>query len=69
MRTIRLAELPISGMHVQRITERLGRERAGQRDKQVEQFKEGRLAPAYAQPPAVAVTHAEYSRDKWKVRL
>ena len=41
----RLSELDISGKHVQRITERLGRERAGERDRQVEQFKVGQRPP------------------------
>jgi len=62
---VRLAELPISGMHVQRITERLGRERAAERDRQVEQFKAGQLPPTHAQPPAVAVVHL----DAGKVQL
>lgn len=62
---VRLAELSISGMHVQRITERLGRERAAERDRQVEQFKAGQLSPAHAHPPAVAVAHV----DAGKVQL
>jgi hypothetical protein len=61
----RLAELDISGKHVQRISERLGQERAGARDGQVEQFKTGQLSPAYAQAPAVAVVHV----DAGKVQL
>jgi hypothetical protein len=61
----RLAELDISDKHVQRITERLGRERGQERDGQVEQFKAGPLPPAYAQPPAVAVVHV----DAGKVQL
>ncbi len=50
----RLAELPISAKHVQRITERLGQERTAQRDRQVERMKAGQLAPQHAQPPRVA---------------
>ena len=61
----RLAELDISDKHVQRITERLGQERAQERDGQVEQFKAGQLLPTYAQPPAVAVVHV----DAGKVQL
>jgi hypothetical protein len=55
----RLAELPISDKHVERITERLGRERADQRDAQVEQMKAGKLLPAHAQPPRVAAIHLD----------
>jgi hypothetical protein len=61
----RLAELPISDRHVERITERLGRERAAQRDSQVEQMKAGKLTPAHAQPPQVAAIHL----DAGKVQL
>lgn len=55
----RLAELPISAKHVQRIAERLGRERAAQRDRDVERMKAGKLAPAHAQPPRVAAIHLD----------
>lgn len=51
----RLAELPISDRHVERITERLGRERADQRDARVEQMKAGTLSPARAEPPWVVM--------------
>jgi len=61
----RLAELPISAKHVQRVTERLGRERAGRRDRDVERMKAGQLAPAYAQPPRVAAVHL----DAGKIQL
>jgi hypothetical protein len=55
----RLAELAISDRHVERITERLGRERADARDAQVEQMKAGKLAPVHAQPPRVAAIHLD----------
>ena len=55
----RLAEMSISAMHVQRITERLGRERAQERDRQVEQFQAGECQPAYGQAPAVAAVHVD----------
>jgi hypothetical protein len=61
----RLAELPISAKHVQRISERLGRERAAWRDDQVERLKAGHLEPMYRQPPAVAAIHL----DAGKIRL
>jgi hypothetical protein len=61
----RLAELPISAKHVQRITERLGRERAQQRDQEVERMKAGQLEPVYRHPPKVAAIHL----DAGKIRL
>jgi hypothetical protein len=61
----RLAELPISAKHVQRITERLGRERAEERDREVERLKGRKLTPAHVHPPAVAAIHL----DAGKVQL
>ena len=61
----RLAELPISSKHVQRVSERLGRERGQQRDGQVEKMKGGQLTPGHAQPPQVAAIHL----DAGKVQL
>ena len=61
----RLAELSISAKHVQRIAERLGQERAAQRDRDVEQMKAGKLAPVHAQPPRVAAIHL----DAGKIQL
>jgi hypothetical protein len=55
----RLAELSISDRHVERITERLGQERADERDAQVKRMKAGKLAPAHAQPPRVAAIHLD----------
>lgn len=55
----RVGELIISDKHVERITERLGRQRADQRDAQVEQMKAGKLSPAHAQPPQVAAIHLD----------
>lgn len=61
----RLAELSISAKHVQRIAERLGHERAAQRDHDIEQMKAGKLVPVHAQPPRVAAIHL----DAGKVQL
>lgn len=61
----RVGEVSISAKHVQRITERLGRERAGQRDEEVERMKAGQLQPVYRQPPQVAAIHL----DAGKIRL
>jgi hypothetical protein len=55
----RLAEFSISAKHVQRITERLGRERVGERDRDVERMKAGRLTPTHAQPPRVVAVHLD----------
>jgi len=55
----RLAEFSISAKHVQRITERLGRERVGERDRDVQRMKAGRLTPTHAQPPRVAAVHLD----------
>lgn len=54
-----LAELSISDRHVERITERLGRERAAQRDADVTAFKAGRLQPRYRESPQVAAIHLD----------
>jgi hypothetical protein len=61
----RLAEFSISAKHVQRVTERLGRERSWERDLSVEAMKAGTLQPRYAEPPQVAVVHL----DAGKVQL
>lgn len=54
-----LAEFPVSAKHVQRITERLGRERAEARGREAERMKAGRLTPTHAQPPRVAAVHLD----------
>lgn len=53
----RLAELPISAKHVQRISERLGHERAAQRNQDVQRMKAGDLQRRYLEPPKVAAMH------------
>lgn len=60
----RLAGLEISDQHVLRITERLGGERGQAHQRQVEQFKSGQLAPAYPNPPAVAVIHVDAGKTQ-----
>lgn len=54
----RLAEFSISDKHVERLTERLGKERADSRDKAVAAMKGRTLRSSYKQPPAVAVISA-----------
>jgi len=61
----RLAGLAISDKHVQRISERIGGERTGQRDQDVERMQAGTLEPAYSQAPQVAAVHL----DAGKLRL
>ncbi len=51
----RLAECSISARHVERLTERLGQERAALRDVASAAMQVGKLRSAYKQPPAVAV--------------
>lgn len=51
-----LAEVSISATHVQRLSERVGREWARARDREVQAFREDKLMCAYAAaPPAAAV--------------
>lgn len=57
--------LALAGEAFQRITERLGRERARQRDDDVAQMQAGHLQPVYHQPPQVAAIHL----DAGKIRL
>jgi len=64
----RLAELPISDRHVERITERLGRERADQRDARVERMKAGTLSPARAEPPRVAAIHLDAGKIQMRAQ-
>jgi hypothetical protein len=61
----RLGELAINAKHVQRISERIGFERAQQRQQQVRQMQARVLPPAYREPPQVAAIHL----DAGKIRL
>ena len=51
----RLAECSISARHVERLTERLGKERAAERDRAAAAMQARKLHSAYKQAPAVAV--------------
>ena len=62
----RLAELPISAKHVERITERLGRERAAERDEQVARMKAGTLSPSHRQPPQVVAIHLDAGKAQMR---
>lgn len=61
-----LAELDISGKHVQRITERLGAERQRERDREVEAFRRRELRPAHAQPPRVVAIHVDAGKAQMR---
>src|SRR3972149_2346155 len=61
-----LAEFSISAKHVQRITERLGAERAAQRDAEVAAFQAGRLRPTYPEPPSVVAIHLDAGKIQFR---
>lgn len=54
-----LAEVSISPKHIQRITERLGRERQEQRDATVEIFRQRSAQPKYQDAPTVVAIHMD----------
>jgi hypothetical protein len=62
----RLAEISISGKHVERLTERLGTERAAGRDKAVAAMQARTLRSAYKQPPAVAVISIDAGKAQFR---
>ena len=61
-----LAEISISGRHVERLTERLGEERAGLRNKDVAAMKAGKLRSSYQQAPAVAVAMVDAGKAQFR---
>lgn len=62
----RLAEVSISDKHVERLTERLGRERAAERDKAVAAMKARTLRAVYKQPPSVAVISIDAGKAQFR---
>ena len=62
----RLAEFPISAKHVQRLTERLGKERAAERDKAADAMKACKLRAAYKRAPAVAVIMVDAGKAQFR---
>jgi hypothetical protein len=62
----RLAEFSISGKHVQRLTERLGKERAAERDKSAAAMQARTLRSAYKQAPAVAVISVDAGKAQFR---
>jgi len=61
-----LAEFSIRAKQVQPITERLGAERAAQRDAEVVAFRAGSLAPTHAEPPSVVATHLDAGKIQFR---
>jgi hypothetical protein len=57
-----LAAIEISPKHVERLTERLGREWAAKRDRDVELFKQDKLPRQYASAPAAAAVMLDGGR-------
>lgn len=62
----RLAEFSISAKHVQRLTERLGKERAAERDKAAAAMKDRKLRSAYKQAPAIAVISVDAGKAQFR---
>lgn len=54
-----LARLSISAKHVQRLTERVGKEREHERDEEVARFRAGKLEPRCGEPPRVVAVHVD----------
>jgi hypothetical protein len=61
-----LAEFSISAKHVQRLTERLGKERVAERDKAAEAMKACKLRATYKQAPAVAVIAVDAGKAQFR---
>ena len=59
-----LAGVELSAQHVLRLTERIGREWAAQRDRQIEAFKQGDLARTYTQSPEAAAVMLDGGRGQ-----
>ena len=57
-----LAELSISPSHLQRLSERVGREWRDARDAEVQEYREHRLSRGYGGPPAVAAVMLDGGR-------
>ena len=62
----RLAECSISARHVERLTERLGKERAAERDQAAAAMEARKLRAGYKQPPAVAVVMLDAGKAQFR---
>ena len=63
---LHLAECVISARHVERLTERLGKERAAERDVGAAAMQLGKLHSAYKEPPAVAVVMLDAGKAQFR---
>jgi hypothetical protein len=57
-----LAEVKVSPTHIWRLSERIGREWAAERDKDVQAFQDGKLACAYTEAPTVTAVMLDGGR-------
>ena len=62
----KLGEFSISARHVERLTERLGKERADLRDKAAAAMQARTLRSSYKQPPAVAVISVDAGKAQFR---
>jgi hypothetical protein len=62
----RLAECSISARHVERLTEKLGKERAALRDQDVEAMKARTLRSPYKEAPAIAVVMVDAGKAQFR---
>jgi hypothetical protein len=62
----RLAECSISARHVERLTEKLGKERAGLRDQDAAAMKARTLRSPYKQAPAIAVVMVDAGKAQFR---
>ena len=62
----KMAEASISARHVERLTERLGKERSGERDKAAEAMRKRKLHAKYKQAPAVAVVMLDAGKAQFR---
>jgi hypothetical protein len=62
----KLAEVSIQAKHVQRVTERLGRERMEVRDAEARQMEQGELRPPSRQPPATVAIHLDAGKMQFR---
>jgi hypothetical protein len=62
----RMAETSISARHVERLTERLGQERSGERDRAAEAMEKRKLHAKYQQAAAVAVVMLDAGKAQFR---
>jgi len=62
----RLAEFSVSGRHVEKLTERLGEERAGRRDKDAAAMQAGKLRSAIKNAPEIAVVMVDAGKAQFR---